>query len=378
MRVLMTGGGTGGHVNPALAIANTIKQNDSTAEIAYVGTKHGIESKLVPAAGYPLYFVEIRGIRRSLSLSNLKTAYLTLTSPIKAKKIIREFKPDLVVGTGGYVSWPVVKAASQMGIPCALHESNAIPGVAVRMLAPAVDRVYLNFEETGRSLKCPEKLLRVGNPTLHPAVAPTKEEARKLLGIPDKYKYFILSYGGSMGAERLNAAVLKLMRDFTAKHPEVYHVHATGAIEKELCGTWFKEMGLDQYENIQLVEYIYDMPYRMAAADLTICRAGAMTISELAMGGKCAVFIPSPNVTANHQYKNAKVLVDAGAAALFEEKELETTEAVPLTEKIAYLLSDEGAAERRAMEEKIRAFAVPDANKRIYLDLLDLVKNKKK
>ena len=150
MRVLMTGGGTGGHVNPALAIANTIKQNDSTAEIAYVGTKHGIESKLVPAAGYPLYFVEIRGIRRSLSLSNLKTAYLTLTSPIKAKKIIREFKPDLVVGTGGYVSWPVVKAASQMGIPCALHESNAIPGVAVRMLAPAVDRVYLNFEETGR------------------------------------------------------------------------------------------------------------------------------------------------------------------------------------------------------------------------------------
>ena len=378
MRVLMTGGGTGGHVNPALAIANTIKQNDSTAEIAYVGTKHGIESKLVPAAGYPLYFVEIRGIRRSLSLSNLKTAYLTLVSPIKAKKIIREFKPDLVVGTGGYVSWPVVKAASKMGIPCALHESNAIPGVAVRMLAPAVDRVYLNFEETGRSLKCPEKLLRVGNPTLHPPVAPTREEARKILGIPDKYKYFILSYGGSMGAERLNAAVLKLMRDFTAKHPEIYHVHATGAIEKELCGGWFKEMELDQYENIQLVEYIYDMPYRMAAADLTICRAGAMTISELAMGGKCAVFIPSPNVTANHQYKNAKVLVDAGAAALFEEKDLETTEAVPLTEKVSYLLSDAGAAERHAMEEKIRAFAVPDANKRIYLDLLDLVKNKKK
>jgi UDP-N-acetylglucosamine--N-acetylmuramyl-(pentapeptide) pyrophosphoryl-undecaprenol N-acetylglucosamine transferase len=181
-----------------------------------------------------------------------------------------------------------------------------------------------------------------------------------------------------MGAERLNAAVLKLMRDFTSKHPEVLHLHATGAIEKELCGGWFKEMGLDRYENIKLVEYIYDMPYQMAAADVTICRAGAMTISELANGGKCAVFIPSPNVTDNHQYKNAKVLVDAGAAMLFEEKELETTEAAPLTETVAHLLSDEGFEKRRAMETAIRAFAVPDANKKIYLDLIRLVKNKQK
>ena len=152
MRVLMTGGGTGGHVNPALAIADTIRQNDPTSETAYVGTHHGIESKLVPAAGYPLCFVEIQGIRRSFSLSNLKTAYLTLTSPHKAKKILREFQPDLVVGTGGYVSWPVVRAAAQMGIPTALHESNAVPGVAVRMLASKVDRIYLNFEETGAAL----------------------------------------------------------------------------------------------------------------------------------------------------------------------------------------------------------------------------------
>lgn len=134
MRVLITGGGTGGHVNPALAIANTIKQNDHDAVIGYVGTKRGIENKLVPKAGYPMYYVDVKGIKRSLSPSNIKAAYLALTSPIKAKKIIREFKPDIVVGTGGYVSWPVVKAASQMGIPTALHESNAIAGVAVKML----------------------------------------------------------------------------------------------------------------------------------------------------------------------------------------------------------------------------------------------------
>jgi len=363
-------------VNPALAIANTIRQNDPEAVIEYVGTSRGIESKLVPAAGYPLRIVEIQGLRRKLTLSNLKTLWLTLTSPGKAKKILREFKPDLVVGTGGYVSWPVVKAAAPLGIPTALHESNAVAGVAVKMLARDVDRIYLNFEETGAQLGCPEKILRVGNPLLNSAFTMDRAEARKKLGITDKYKYFILSYGGSMGAERLNAAVLNLMRDFTAKHPEVYHLHATGSIEKELCGGWFADMGLDKYENIKLVEYIYDMPLQMAAADLIICRAGAMTISELAIAGKCAVFIPSPNVTNNHQYKNARVLVDAGAAALFEEKDLEGTEAAPLTACAAELLSESGADRRKSMEEAIRAFAVPDANRRIWQDLQKLIQKK--
>lgn len=380
MRVLITGGGTGGHVNPALAIANTIKQNDHDAVIAYVGTKRGIENKLVPKAGYPMYYVDVKGIKRSLSPSNIKAAYLALTSPIKAKKIIREFKPDIVVGTGGYVSWPVVKAASQMGIPTALHESNAIAGVAVKMLQKSVDRIYLNFEKTGESLSCDRaKLMKVGNPILGGFSSMTREEARKKLGIPDKYKYVILSYAGSMGAEKVNDAVLCLMREFTAKHPEVYHIHATGSIELELCTSQFKEMGLDKCENIELCEYIYDMPVRMAAADITINRAGAMTISELAATGKCSIFIPSPNVAENHQYKNAKVLSDAGAAALFEEKEL-TDGAKPLIEEVEKLLSDGGEKLRAERSEKIRQFAVSDANKLIYNDLVKLAqsgKNKK-
>lgn len=378
MRVLITGGGTGGHVNPALAIANTIKQNDHDAVIAYVGTKRGIENKLVPKAGYPMYYVDVKGIKRSLSPSNIKAAYLALTSPIKAKKIIREFKPDIVVGTGGYVSWPVVKAASQMGIPTALHESNAIAGVAVKMLQKSVDRIYLNFEKTGESLSCDRaKLMKVGNPILGGFSSMTREEARKKLGIPDKYKYVILSYAGSMGAEKVNDAVLCLMREFTAKHPEVYHIHATGSIELELCTSQFKEMGLDKCENIELCEYIYDMPVRMAAADITINRAGAMTISELAATGKCSIFIPSPNVAENHQYKNAKVLSDAGAAALFEEKEL-TDGAKPLIEEVEKLLSDEGDELRAERSEKIRQFAVSDANKLIYNDLVKLAQSGKK
>lgn len=375
MRVLITGGGTGGHVNPALAIANTIKQNDPDAVIAYVGTKRGIENKLVPKAGYPMYYVDVKGIKRSLSPSNIKAAYLALTSPIKAKKIIREFKPDIVVGTGGYVSWPVVKAASQMGIPTALHESNAIAGVAVKMLQKSVDRIYLNFEKTGESLSCDRaKLMKVGNPILGGFSSMTREEARKKLGITDKYKYVILSYAGSMGAEKVNDAVLCLMREFTAKHPEVYHIHATGSIELELCTSQFKEMGLDKCENIELCEYIYDMPVRMAAADITINRAGAMTISELAATGKCSIFIPSPNVAENHQYKNAKVLSDAGAAALFEEKDL-TDGAKPLIEEVEKLLSDEGDELRAERSEKIRQFAVSDANKLIYNDLVKLAQS---
>ena len=375
MRVLITGGGTGGHVNPALAIANTIKQNDPDSVIAYVGTKRGIENKLVPKAGYPMYYVDVKGIKRSLSPSNIKAAYLALTSPIKAKKIIREFKPDIVVGTGGYVSWPVVKAASQMGIPTALHESNAIAGVAVKMLQKSVDRIYLNFEKTGESLSCDRaKLMKVGNPILGGFSSMTREEARKKLGIPDKYKYVILSYAGSMGAEKVNDAVLCLMREFTAKHPEVYHIHATGSIELELCTSQFKEMGLDKCENIELCEYIYDMPVRMAAADITINRAGAMTISELAATGKCSIFIPSPNVAENHQYKNAKVLSDAGAAALFEEKDL-VDGAKPLIEEVEKLLSDGGEKLRAERSEKIRQFAVSDANKLIYNDLVKLAQS---
>ncbi|MBQ8370929.1 MAG: undecaprenyldiphospho-muramoylpentapeptide beta-N-acetylglucosaminyltransferase [Clostridia bacterium] len=378
MRVMMTGGGTGGHVNPALAIANTIKQNDPDAVIEYVGTKRGIENKLVPKAGYPIHHVQVQGLRRSLSPANIKAAWLALTSPGKAKKIIKEFKPDLVVGTGGYVSWPVCKAAASMGIPTALHESNAIAGVAVKMLQNSVDRIYLNFEKTGETLTCPrEKLMKVGNPIMKGFTGMTREEARKQLGIPDKYKYIILSYAGSMGAEKVNDAVLCLMREFTAKHPEVYHIHATGSIELELCTSQFKEMGLDKYENIELCEYIYDMPLKMAAADLTINRAGAMTVSELAITGKCAIFIPSPNVAENHQYKNAKVLYDAGAAGLFEEKEL-TDGAKPLIAEVEKLLTDEGKAIRDERSEKIVQFAVPESNKLIYQDLLKLVEEKKK
>ncbi|MBQ3127210.1 MAG: UDP-N-acetylglucosamine--N-acetylmuramyl-(pentapeptide) pyrophosphoryl-undecaprenol N-acetylglucosamine transferase, partial [Clostridia bacterium] len=293
MRVLMTGGGTGGHVNPAIAIANTIKLNDPDAEIAFVGTSRGIENKLVPAAGYPLYHVEVRGFRRSLSPANLRAAWLAFVSPMRAKKLINEFKPDIVVGTGGYACWPVLVAAARMGIPTAVHESNAIPGVTVRRLQHYVDRVMLNFAEGGEYLDAKEKLMVVGNPLRGEFGTVSRAAAREKLGVSG-YRRMILSCGGSMGAEPINDAMLALMRDYGLSHPDVLHVHATGALEYEAAKAKFAEYGLEGKDNLRLVEYIYDMPLQMAAADLVVNRAGAMTLSELAVQGKACLLIPSP------------------------------------------------------------------------------------
>ena len=370
----MTGGGTGGHVNPAIAIADGIRANQPGSEIEFVGTSRGIENKLVPKAGYKLHHVEVQGFKRKLTPYNIKSAWLAFTSPIKAKKLIREFAPDLVIGTGGYVCWPLLKAAASMGVPTAVHESNAIPGVAVKMLARYVDRIYVNFDATADALgeAYSEKVLKVGNPIKPEFSSMDASKVRRDLGIGDKYKYLLLSYGGSMGAEKVNEEMLAFMRDYTKLHPELLHIHATGAIEHEAATAMAKQYGLDGCENIRICEYIYNMPELMAAADIVVSRAGAMTLSELASLKKCCVLIPSPHVADNHQYKNAKVLADKGAALLFEEKELVGSK---LTAALSELLSNE--AKQKAMRECIAAFALPDANRSIYFDLCNLTRKNK-
>lgn len=369
MRVLMSGGGTAGHINPAIAIANIIKKNQPDAEIAFVGTKRGKESVLVPKEGYKLYHIQIQGIRRSLSPSNLKTAYLALKSFGDCKRIIREFKPDIVVGTGGYACWPVVRAAASLKIPTVLHESNAVPGFAIKMLEKKADKIFVNFEETIAALKCPEKAVRVGNPLRGGFSTLSKEEARRAQGMEGKYNTFILSLGGSLGAERINLEVLEMMKEYTAKNPDILHVHATGSLEYEDTKRMYADAGLDKYPNLQLLEYIYDMPEKMAAADIVINRAGAMTLSEIAMLGKASVLIPSPNVTNNHQYKNAHVLEKAGAAVLIEEKDLEGG---ALTKAVRELCENE--SKRTEMENKVRDFAVSDAADIIYEYIIKTVK----
>lgn len=373
MNVLMTGGGTGGHVNPAIAIANTIKKNIPDAKIAFVGTPRGMENKLVAKEGYDMYHVDIQGIRRSLSLSNIKTAYLALTSPIKARKIVKEFKPDIVIGTGGYVCWPILVAASNMGVATAVHESNAVPGVATKQLEKYADRIFLNFKETAQYLKRKEKLVHVGNPLRDSFSSYDKKSAREELCIGDEYKHLIVSYGGSLGAHKINTTIIDLCEKYIKNHPDVKLIHASGSREYDDILSEFKAHGLDKYPNIELVEYIYNMPCVMSAADIVISRAGAMTVSELALKGKNAILIPSPNVTNNHQYKNAKVLSDVDAAVLIKEDELDEDR---LYKEIEGILGDPVRAEKMSCD--IQKFALGDANRRIYDEIIKLVDEYKK
>lgn len=376
MRVLMTGGGTGGHVNPALAIANTIKMNIPDSEIAFVGTERGLENDLVPKAGYELYHVDVRGFRRSFSLGsiayNARAAWLAATSPIKAKKLIKEFKPDIVIGTGGYVCWPVLVAAARAKIPTAVHESNAVPGLAVRKLEPYVDRIFVNFAASADQLTAKEKIMQVGCPLNNGYGDMSREEARKKLGLPDTCRNYIVSFGGSLGADRMNAAALELIGGYLNDHPETYFIHATGAGHFDQVNKKFTEAGFDKLPNVTLTEYIYDMPVRMAAADLVISRAGAITLSELSRQGKAAVLIPSPNVTDNQQYKNAKVFSDGGGAVLIEEKDLgEGT----LEDEVSALLSSPGRL--REMSRRISGFSPKDSEKLIYDEVVRLVSENK-
>ena len=373
MNVLMTGGGTGGHVNPALAIAATIKKNIPDANIAFVGTPKGMENKLVGKEGYKMYHVDIQGIRRSLSPSNIKTAYLALVSPIRAKKIIREFKPDIVIGTGGYVCWPILVAASRMGVPTAIHESNAVPGVATKRLEKYLDKIFLNFSETAQYLRCKDKLIHTGNPLRASFDVYNREKAREELGISDKYEKLIVSYGGSLGAHAINLTMLDYMDKYAKHNSNVKVIHAAGSREYEDIRAEFESRGLDKYENLELLEYIYNMPVVMSAADVVVSRAGAMTVSELSLKGKNCILVPSPNVTNNHQYKNAKVLADAEAAILIKETDYN---ADSMNEQIIGLFSDPERCAR--MSRDIKKFALDDANKRIYDEIISLVGDKKK
>ena len=367
MRVLLTGGGTAGHINPALAIAETVLQNEPGSAVAFVGLRDGKEVDLIPREGYPLYYIKSKGIsRKKLSLANVGAYWLALTSPYARNTvdIIKDFKPDIVIGTGGYACWPIMAAAARMGIPTAVHESNALPGLAIRRLQRRVDRIWINFAKTGEMLKAKKKIVKVGNPLRAGFGALSKEEARRKLGISAEKK-FILSFGGSLGAEHVNLAVLEMMRDYSSQNSEILHVHASGKRDYENTRQRFEELGLAKKRNCVLTDYIYDMPVQMAAADLIISRAGAMTLSELALMQKSAILIPSPHVADNHQYLNAKTLSDAGAAILAQEDEL--GEGI-LAKSAKKILSSTGYAKQ--MQNAIADFADADANKLIWNEIV--------
>lgn len=369
-RILIAAGGTGGHINPALGTAGYIKEKHPDAEIVFVGTADKMEAKLVPEAGYELRTIEISGFWRSFSPEaikhNLGTVSKLLKSSSQAKKIIKDFKPDLVVGFGGYVSGPVLRMAAKMGIPTAIHEQNAFPGVTNKALAGKVDRVMIAVDRAEQYMNSKNPCIVTGLPIRGDLLKNDPDFARAELELGSKP--LILSMGGSLGAKPVNDAVLGMILN-KYKDNDCVFLHATGK-----NGAWFTEklfengVDIEKYPNIRVVEYI-DIPKCLPAADLVVCRSGASTLSELQALGKPSILIPSPYVTENHQFHNAMALVDKGAAEILEEKDLNPQS---LTERVNALLADR--AKLSQIGENAKKMAFLDSSERIYSTLCEIVK----
>ncbi len=320
MKVIMTGGGTGGHIYPAIAIADKIMERTTSSEILFVGTTHGLEKDLVPKAGYPIKFVTVRGIDRKHPLNNIKVFRDYNKGKKEAKKIIEEFEPDMVIGTGGYASGPVVKVASSMGIPCFIHEQNAFPGVTNKMLEKSVKKVFLGFAEGGAYFKQPRKHVVTGNPVRAEFFAADREESRRKLGLGED-EFMLLAFGGSQGAGRINKAMLDIIKRYNGID-EVQVFFATGRAYYEPIMTEIEDKEIVLSDNIHLLEYIQDMQDYLSACDLVISRSGALSVSEIAVCGRPSILIPSPNVTGDHQTFNARTISDKGGAVLLKEEDL--------------------------------------------------------
>lgn len=363
MRVLFTGGGTAGHINPALAAAGYLKTKRPETEILFVGNKGGMEERLVPPAGYPMKTIHISGFQRKLTpkniMRNVQTLARVVTSSSEAKKIIREFSPDVCVGTGGYVCGPVLREAAKMGIPCVVHESNAYPGVTVKMLSKHVKTIMLAVEDAKKYFPEGTNIVVTGNPVRPEILKVSREEARRELGLDSRP--VVLSFGGSLGAANINSAMLTVLKD-SAGNKQLQHIHGYGQHDPDFPKK-LQALGVDLSKNpqIRILDYINNMAQCLAAADLVISRSGAITLTEIEALGKGSVLIPSPNVAENHQFHNAMALVNKGAAEIIEEKDL-TGEG--LLSKVREIFSESGRAESLGIEAK--KMSVPDANERIY------------
>jgi UDP-N-acetylglucosamine--N-acetylmuramyl-(pentapeptide) pyrophosphoryl-undecaprenol N-acetylglucosamine transferase len=371
LKILFAGGGTAGHINPAVAMAKYIKERHPQAEIAFCGTKEGMENTLVPREGFPMYYIDVHGFKRKISLYNIGAARRAVTSLIQAKKVIKAFSPDVVVGTGGYVSGPVLYMAAKMGVPSVIHEQNASPGFTSKLLSGMVDKVMISFEESRSHFKNQEKLILTGNPVREEILYRKKDEARDKLGIGNRP--LVLSFAGSLGAKAINLAMIDVI-DKLKDDKRLMFVHATGERGYLWMPDKLKEHGIDinNLDNIRVEKYIYDMPNWLAAADLVICRAGAITLTELAIQGKASILIPSPNVTGNHQYYNALVFAKQGAAVLLEEKD---ADGESIAENIYNMLFDSS----KLINMGIAAgnLAVYDSNQKIYDIIMSMLSEKK-
>ena len=373
MNVIFTCGGTAGHINPALAVANLMRERHPDCNILFIGAQGHMEEKLVPQAGYALRCLPGSGLSRKLNPTGIKQnvhAVKCVLDAVKScKRIFKEFRPDVIVGTGGYASFPALYAGSSMKIPVCVHESNAVPGVTTKLAAKLADRVLVCFEESKKMYPNPAKVEVVGMPVRREFIYGDREKARQELGIGEEP--VVLSAFGSLGAKVMNQTMAELFcLEQQAQFP-FRHIHATGSFGWEWMPGLVQEKGVDlsRTKQIEMKEYFYNMPTLMAAADVMISRAGASTCNEIAAAGLPCILIPSPNVTNNHQEKNARVLEARKGAVVLLEKDC-TAQA--LYAQIQSLLAD---PQRRAeMGRNLHEMVTLDSTERICDIIEQLVK----
>ncbi len=366
MRAIIAAAGTAGHINPGLSIANKIKKEDPSSEIIFMGTTRGLENDLVPRAGYKLKTINAYG----LTSKNITKIFKILKGFKEARKIIKEFKPDIVIGTGGYICGAVIVEANKLNIPTLLHESNAFPGRAVKMLAKYTNTILVAFEDAKLRIKNANNIVVTGTPTKIKKLNLSDTQKEKIieeLGL-DKNKPILLVFGGSQGAKAINDAIIKIVKE--EKNKKYQMIWAPGSKQYEIIKEELKENNIDinNIKNVKVYPYIYSMEEIMNISDLLICRSGAITVTEVTKLGKAAIFVPLPGVSQNHQEYNAKVLENRGAAKIILNKELETIDLNSYVEKI--ILNKELMLN---MEKNARSISIDNVDDKIYKEIKSLI-----
>ena len=374
MKVIIAAAGTAGHINPGLAIANKIKEEEKDSKIIFIGTKRGLENDLVPRAGYELKTIDAYGLSKKISIENIKKMCTTLRATSKARKIIKEFKPDIIVGAGGYICGPVVWAAKKENIPVVLHESNAFPGKAVKYLAKKADTVLISFEEARERIPNAKNIVFTGTPVKIKKQNYSIEEKKKILKEInlDNNLPIVLIFGGSKGAKKINEAIERIIEDkLNTKYQIIW---ATGPKQYDIVKNELKQKSIDieNIKNAKILPYIYNMEELMNISNVIVARSGAMTITEISNLGKPSILIPLPNVSQNHQLRNAEVLQKIGAAKIILNDKLEKN---ILNNEILDIISN--PENMRKMGEKASTKSVENVQEKIYNEIKKLVKGDK-
>ena len=366
MKIIVSGGGTGGHIYPAITLIRAIQAKAPEAQFLYVGTEHGLEADIVPKEGIPFETVELQGFERHITLSNLKRAGKAMAGVAKAARIVKRFRPDAAIGTGGFVCGPILLAASLMGVPSLIQEQNVVPGITNRILSKFVTRIAVGTEAAARRFPR-SKAVYTAKPIRHEVLTASREEALRTFGF-DGEKPVVLVSGGSRGARAINRAMVDVLRE-AKDRPEVQFLHVTGKLEYEDVMKRLQDAGveLSSCPHLRVEPYLYQMPQAMAMADIAVFRAGATGLAELTARGIPAILVPYPYAAENHQEFNARELEKAGAARVILNRDL-TSEA--LGNALKEMLSDSDG--RKRMAERCKAMGRPRATEEIAELVLEL------